>query len=411
MSSQRLSPGSSLLRSSSMVLSVALVSVLASCESEQTGYEVTIPLLGPTEFDQTSCEESGDLCSVETDLTDCTDEDGFYGGPCTKTMEELRPITVAVSLSPSNPSYTLPFEDTAGWTTLFLGQQFANGDLPEELQIDMTMDDFSVQGGPVTIAVRIFSRVGLIVGRNADYQPVTPSSCTFTLDDSATGQEYADGINTCLSDWITENGAPVDFDMEVTSSAGAAAKSEFAPKQAGEDYMVDGTWELKSNRQCEIDGTADALEAIREGDDFFAQLTCRNLKLEGRAQTDQDIGIIGGALVWDRCGNFSGAILPPTGLPGGDKVYTVTVENNVVGGDIKVVFIPTGVDFTESLLGAATGKCLSGSIPFFSEGRGLAGWVHCGPTPPPPRTGYIEVDASGFCSVDQGSASAGGSGQ
>jgi len=395
-----------------MVVAVALTSLLWSCESEQTGYEVTIPLLGPTEFDQTSCEQSGDLCSVETELTDCTDEDGYYGGPCTKTMEELKPITVAVSMSPSNPSYTLAFEDTAGWTTLFLGQQFADGDLPEELEFDMTMDDFSVQGGPVTIAVRIFSKVDLIVGRSADYQPVTPPSCTFTLDDSSTGQEYADGINTCLSDWIAENGAPVDFDMEVTSSAGAgaAAKSEFAQKQAGEDYMVDGRWELKSNRQCEIDGTARALDDIREGEDFFAQLACNNLKLEGRAQTDQNIGIIGFAAVWDRCGNPSGAILPPTGLPGGEKVYTVTVANEVAGGDIEVFFIPTGVDFTESLLVAATGNCLSGE-PIGADGLGFAGWIHCGPTPPPPRTGYIEVDASGFCSVDQGSASAGGSGQ
>jgi len=390
----------------SLVVAVALGSLLWSCESEQTGYDVAIPLIGPIEFDETSCEVSGDICSSDDD---CVDEDGFNVGPCTKTMEELEPITVAVSLSPSSPSYTLSFVDTAGWTNLFVAQQFSDGELPEQLRIVMTMDDFSLQGAPVTIGVRIFSRVGLIVGRNADYQPVTPSSCTFTLADGATGQDYADGINTCLSDWITENGAPVEFDMEVTSSPGATAKSGLGEKQL-EEYMVDGRWDMTSDNPCDVGGTDDVLEAVREGEGFFAQLACEDLKLVGSGQTDQSIGIVGGAVVWDRCGNFSGAILLPTGLPGGPTVYTITVAESAVDGDVPVVFLPTGVDFTESLLGAASGRCLSGTPDSsFEDGRGLAGWLHCGAAPPPPRTGYIEVSASGFCEVVKGTG--GDSGQ
>jgi hypothetical protein len=389
-----------------LVIALALGSLLWSCESEQTGYDVTIPLIGPIEFDETSCEISGDLCSTDDE---CFDEDGFNVGPCTKTMEELEPITVPVTLSPSNPSYTLGLVDTAGWTNLFVAQQFSGGEIPEELQIVMTMDDFSLQGAPVTIGVRISSRVGLIVGRNADYQPVTPSSCTFTLAEGATGQDYADGINTCLSDWIAENGAPVEFDMEVTSSPGATAKSEFGEKQL-EPYMVDGRWDMTSDNPCDVAGTDDVLEAVREGEGFFAELACEDLKLEGSGQTDQSIGIVGGAVVWDRCGNFSGAILLPTGLPGGPTVYKVTVEENAVEGDVPVLFLPAGVNFAESLLGAATGKCLSGT-PMFEDGRGVAGWLHCGAQPPPPRTGYIEVGASGFCTVVEGSGAGGGSGQ
>jgi hypothetical protein len=393
-----------------LAVAIGLTALVWSCESEQTGYAVQIPLLGPTEFDQTSCEQSGDLCSVETEQTDCTDEDGFFGGPCTKTMVALRPITVPVSLSPSNPRYTLAFEDTAGWTNLFLGQQFSDGEVADQLRTVMTMDGFSLQGGPVTIAVRIFSRVGLIVGRNADYQPATPSSCTFTLGSGATGQDYANGINTCLSDWIAENGAPIEFDMEVTSSAGAVAKSEFVSKQL-EEYMVEGSWGMMSENQCDFDGTDDVLEAVREGEGFFEQLRCEDLTLEGSGQTQQDIAIVGGAVVWDRCGNFSAALLRPTLLPGGDTVYRVTVEENAVEGDVPVVFFPAGLNFTASLLGAATGKCLSGT-PIFPDGHGLAGWLHCGLTPPPPtREGYIKVEASGFCSVDQTSGAAGGSGQ
>ncbi|MGB5311922.1 MAG: hypothetical protein WBN38_07625, partial [Polyangiales bacterium] len=286
------------------VIVLGLGALVWSCESEQTGYEVTLPLIGPMEFDETSCERSGDLCSTEDD---CFDEDGFFVGPCTKTMEELAAITVPVSLSPSNPSYTLAMLgifDTAGWTNLFLAQQFSDGEAPEGALINMTVDGFSIEGGPVTIAVRIFSKVGLIVGRNADYQPVTPSSCTFTLGDGANGQDYADGINTCLSDWIAENGSPVDFDMEVTSSEGAA-KSGFRPKQLG-SYTVIATWTMASGSQCEFDYADDLLEAVKEGEGFFESLTCENLILEGSGTNDQELdSFLGWASVWDPCGKSS----------------------------------------------------------------------------------------------------------
>jgi hypothetical protein len=392
----------------SLVVAVVLVPLVWSCESEQTGYDVKIPLIGPMEFDETSCEGSGDLCSVDAD---CIDEDGFNDGPCTKTMEVLEPITVAVSMSPASPSYTLPTLDTSRWIAPFAVQQSGRG-----FPVDMTMDNFSLQDGPVDISVRIFSRIGRISGQDLGYQPMAPSSCAFTLNDGATGEDYAGAIHTCLRDWIDENGAPLDFDMEVTSSAGAApagtaTKSGFGLKQEG--YLVEGQWtQLTSEDECESDSTDDVLEAIEEGKDFFGLLSCKDLRFEGSGTTDQEITISGGSDVWDRCGNYLGTgLLLKTSL--GPGTYTVTVypKDGVVEveQDVPAIFVPAPDVFVEALLSAAAGRCESGT-PVGESGYAVAWWDHCGPKPPPTRTGSIGFAAKGFCEVDQGSGAAGGSG-
>ena len=128
MSIQRFTPLRALSRVPHLVVAVALSSLLWSCESEQTGYDVTLPLIGPMEFDETSCEVSGDVCSTDND---CFDEDGFNVGPCTKTMEELAAITVPVSLSPSNPSYTLGFVTPPGGPLFFLPSRVPMGKCPK----------------------------------------------------------------------------------------------------------------------------------------------------------------------------------------------------------------------------------------------------------------------------------------
>lgn len=397
-------------RGLSLVAAVVLAPLLWSCESEQTGYDVEIPLIGPTEFDGTSCEVSGDTCSTDAD---CIDEDGFNDGPCTKTLKVLEPITVAVSLSPASPSYTLPTIDTSRWIAPFAVQQSGRG-----LPIDMTMDNFSLQGGPVDISVRIFSRIGRIMGQNLGYQPVTPSSCTFTLNDGATGEDYAGGILTCLGDWIDQNGAPLEFDMEVTSSAGAAAagtaaKSGFGLKQLG-DYLVEGEWkQLTSEDECENEETDDVLEAIEEGEDFFGLLSCKDLTFTGQGTTDQEITISGGATVWDRCGNsLADGLLLKTGLGPGTYTVTVYAADNVVEveQDVPAVFLPSPDEFVEALLSAAAGRCVSGT-PVEDSGYAVAWWDHCGPEPPPTRTGSIGFSAAGFCEVDDGSGAARGSGE
>ncbi len=409
MSTQRPTPPSLWHRVPLLVAAAALAALGWSCESEQVGYEVKLPLIGPMQFDETSCEVSGDLCSTDAD---CVDEDGFPVGPCTKTMKVLEPITVSVSLSPSTPSYTLPTFDTAAWIAPFAVQQSGRG-----LPIDMTMDNFSLQGGPVDISVRIFSRIGRVMGRDLGYQPVTPSSCAFTLNDGATGEDYAGGILTCLRDWIDENGAPLEFDMEVTSSAGVAAsalaaKSDFGLKQQG--YQVSGQWsQLTSEDECESDFTDDVLDAVEEGNDFFGLLTCSDLEFQGSGTTAQEITISGGSIVWDRCGNWLGTgLLLQTGL--GPGTYTVTVyeEDNVVEveQDVPVILIPTPATFVEALLGAAAGGCLAGQ-PVGDSGYAVAWWDHCGPEPPPTRTGSIDFAAQGFCSVADTSGAGGDSGQ
>lgn len=392
----------------SLFAAVVLASLVWSCESEKTGYDVKIPLIGPMEFDETSCEVSGDLCSTDDD---CFDEDGFNVGPCTKTMEVLQPITQAVSLSPASPSYTLNTLDTSRWIAPFAVQQSGRG-----LPVEMTMDNFSLQGGPVDISVRIFSRIGRIMGQDLGYQPVTPSSCSFTLNDGASGEDYAGGIHTCLRDWIDENGAPLDFDMEVTSSAGAApaaaaAKSGFGLKQEG--YLVEGEWtQLTSEEECESDYTDDVLEAIEEGEDFFGLLSCSDLQFEGSGTTGQEITISGGAIVWDRCGNIlGGGLLLETGLGQGTYTVTVYAEDDVVevAQDVPAILLPSADEFVEALLSAAAGRCESGT-PVDESGFAVAWWDHCGPEPPPTRTGSIDFAAFGFCEVDDGSGAAGGSG-
>jgi hypothetical protein len=383
------------------VAAIGLTALLWSCESEQTGYEVSIPLIGPIEFDGNACEISGDECTSDTD---CVDDEGAFVGPCTKAMDPLEPITVPVSLSPANPSYTLGIADTSGWASIFASQQYGG----VEGAITMNMDGFSISGGPVTIEVDIFSRVGLVGGQPRGYQPVTPASCRFTLDDTSVGQDYADGVNTCLSDWISQNGTPIDFDMTVTSSAGGssaalAAKSGFATKQAG--YTVDGEWTMATDSQCDFEYSADILEAIQEGEDFFAALACDGLTLSGSLKIKQELTLHSAiGFVWDRCGNASAANLTATmlaGPPAGveEAEYTISEEE---GADIPVQFFPSGVDFTAALIGAATGECLSGTVEF-ADAIAVAGWNHCGAEPPPARQGSIQLSSNGFCSVAEGS--------
>jgi len=391
-----------------MAIAVALSSLLWSCESEQTGYDVTIPLIGPTEFQETSCEISGDICSTDND---CLDEEEFNVGPCTKTLTPLEPITVQVSLSPGSPSYTLPVPDTASWIAPLAVRTYS-----DELPISIQMDNFSLEGGPVDISVRIFSRIGRITGRNLDYVPVTPASCSFTLSDGATGDDFANGIQTCLSDWIGENGAPLEFDIEVTSSEGAAAKSGFGLKQQG--YMLSGRKELSTVNDCEVKKPEDVLEAIKEGGDFFELLECQDLSFSGSGETKKPIEISGGAVVYDRCGNaLARGDLKKKELPIG--AYQVRVSQigdgaEVESGILDVVFTPNAEVFVESLVFAAAGDCRAGE-PVSDEGYAVAWWDHCRVTKPPPeqelREGFIEWGAKGFCSVAEDSGAAGASGQ
>ena len=130
-----------------LVVALGLSALVWSCESEQVGYDVTLPLIGPIDFNETSCEVSGDICSTNDD---CFDEDGIPVGPCTKTLTPFEPIEVAVALSPSAPSYTFPFDvDTDRWVSP-LSVLEAGGESP----ISLTSANFSVTGGPVTLNVR-----------------------------------------------------------------------------------------------------------------------------------------------------------------------------------------------------------------------------------------------------------------
>ena len=169
-----------------LVATLGLGALLWSCESEQTGYEVAIPLIGPMEFNETSCDVSGDICSTNDD---CFDEDGFDVGPCTKTMKSFEPLQYDVSLTPSTPSFTFPaLADTRGWASLLAALQNTDGD-----PISLATQNFSVTGGPVTLSVRPFSRNGLYFGRDAGFVP--NDDLTQCKDIAvANAQDYTDGI-------------------------------------------------------------------------------------------------------------------------------------------------------------------------------------------------------------------------
>jgi hypothetical protein len=390
---------------------MAVGALMWSCESEQNGYEVALPLIGPTEFDGTSCEGSGDVCSTDAE---CIDEDGFDDGPCTKTLTPFEPITYSFSLSPGNPSYTFPPVDTSRWVSPLTVLQNADSS-----PIVITSEGFSVTGGPVTLSVRPFSRLGLIIGQNADYVPVSPASCTFTLDDGSTADDYTSGISTCLRDWVKQNGVPVEFDVEVSSSAGAAAKSGIGLKQDG-NYTVTGGDSWETDQKCEGQGSYEVLDAVGEGSDFFDALTCNALSFSGRGQSSEEIEVFGVAAVFDACGTWLS--LGSVGSAIGDRInvgpgeFSVTVyESNDFepsADDVPVTMLPSPRGFVESLLFAGSGECLLGGQPPSNpltgepaEGFALAAWEHCSEDEPdPPRTGNMEYTANGFCPVGQGSA-------
>jgi photosystem II stability/assembly factor-like uncharacterized protein len=89
--------------------------------------------------------------------------------------------------------------------------------------------------GAVDFVARVLS--SYISGRSRDYVPVSPPSCSFQLDPNTatlpeTGDEFAQHINQCLSDWIVENGVPQESDVQVTASwaPASANKSGFSTK-------------------------------------------------------------------------------------------------------------------------------------------------------------------------------------
>jgi len=106
---------------------------------------------------------------------------------------------------------------------------------------DMIMDlDSFTADGPVSFAVRVHSQTGFVSGRDVGYIPVSPERCSFTLaPGAAAGEEYAEHLNSCLSDWIVENGVPQQFNMEVSISL-----------VSGTDYLFAGNWTMKSDAAC-----------------------------------------------------------------------------------------------------------------------------------------------------------------
>jgi hypothetical protein len=389
MSIQPRTPLVARLRPGAGFVAVGFLALLFSCSgSDQVGYDVKLDFIPPTE---------------------------------TNAADPLPDIVVPVALSPSNPSYNLGVVDTLKWTSDLRreAQKRRNGMEPG---FAMSMDELSFTAdGSVDFSVRVFSRNGYVSGRNRGYVPTSPTSCSFTLDpNTATGAEYAGNINQCLSDWISENGVPMRFDVEVTSlgasPATAATKAGFTRKGTATAYDFRGNYRMSSPKCDEgpcCDGDADdqdVLGAVEEGGDIFGLLNCSTLVLTGEGTIDpsQDpedpvvnINAFGGADIWDACGTrLSGATMVDTDLEG-PGTYTVNGTGASTGvnwiGDVPVTFDPPEpAKFMEALLAAANGICAPGGPDPAGEAYAEIDWAVCGDTP---RSGLINVVANGNCEL------------
>ena len=373
MSTQRPTPRSFRRRLPILVVAASVAAAIWSCSSSgQNGYDAEIPLINETNLDGQ-----------------------------TKT---LPPISVAVSLSGGNPSYDLGFAQTQGYAGLLrqlLSAETADGFV-------MAMDGLEFEAdGTVDFFVEVLSRIGRISGRPLGYQPVSPASCSFTLDPASSGdaaEEYASNVKACITDWIQENGIPYEFDMRVNSAGAggslpaAAQKSGFAPKADASFYLFSGTWNMRSENFCDFGIDVEVLDAIIEGEDFFGLLDCSSLLLAGEGDTDSIVVLSGGASIWDACGNpLNYAEIPPTVfVPGTYFIYATAAEaEGKTIQNVVVDFLTDPFDFTEDLLSAASGACVDEPD---TDGMGFAivDWTHCGEVP---REGEIRVVAAGFCSA------------
>jgi hypothetical protein len=300
----------------------------------------------------------------------------------------LPDIQVPVQLSPTRPSYILTNVATVGWYAQLRreGQLRAAGADPG---FDMIMDlDSFTADGPVSFAVRVYSQTGFVSGRDVGYIPVSPERCSFTLaPGAAAGEEYAEHLNSCLSDWIVENGVPQQFNMEVSSSL-----------VSGTDYLFAGNWTMKSDAACDSGVEGDEFTDISEGGEIFSALDCSGLMLRGEGITDTEVTVGGGADVWDACGNYisSADIVPQPAAPGTYRI--MDAADDFGGGFVSDVIIDfeDGVDvFMEGLFGAADGQCAMGGIPApDATGRAVFDWTVCGDAP---RRGSIKMAIQGNC--------------
>jgi hypothetical protein len=234
----------------------------------------------------------------------------------------------------------------------------------------------------------VYSQTGFVSGRDVGYTPVSPESCSFTLvPGAAAGEEYAEHVNACLSDWIVENGVPQQFNMEVSSAI-----------NAGADYLFAGSWTMKSDPACDSGVEGDEFTDISEGGEIFRALDCSGLMLRGEGITDTEVDVGGGADVWDACGNYisSADIVPQPAAPG---TYRIMDAGDDFGGGFVsdvIIHFEDGVDhFMGGLFGAADGQCAGGETPApDAVGHAVFDWTVCGDAP---RRGSIEMAIQGNC--------------
>lgn len=354
-----------------IILSVVVLGLISSCG-----------LLADTVSDQISLD-------IETDAIK---ESSIAEG-------NVPSIGVDFALDASNPSYTLAGQETEAWMPVLMAERArreAGGTCTLtdcDTDFGMTMSSFTVTGDYyVNFNVRIFSRdredgsPGLVIGMNADQTPKAIDACSFSVD---TGADYAANLTKCLSDWVAENGVPVELDMEVTSSQGSARQAD--------DYEVDGRWDMDAFEYISAGASTEMFKLNKDVVNNKSLVNCDDVKFRGEGYTDSHLDVItGGVNIYDaEKGEWVGnATMVPTSMSPGN--YYLRVDGDFAGLDpvvvangVVIVVFPGGVNaFFEAVLEAAD---TAGSY-------GSAWWLVAGDYP---RSGWIKAHLEGPCDLSE----------
>ncbi len=292
----------------------------------------------------------------------------------------VQPLSMSISLSATNPSFTLPPDfPTEGLSAILFFDAEARLDGSTE-NLALSLNNLVMAGDfEADFDVRVFSRNGHIWGQDLTYEPATVSACTFTLNpDTATGVAFATAVGGCIADWVDANGVPDQFDMEVTMSQGSPAR------QTGVPTTVVGDWGMDEiSHEVSVGCGKDFLGEFDDTVvDNHAVIDCGEVTIQGTWDSSHSVLIWASARVFDGAGaEVASGVLPTTNLAAGNGTF----QGNDAG-------VSNSQDLRVTLSDAFVSESLNAAVQDGSFGR--ACWYVKGPFP---RTGNIHATLVGTC--------------